>query len=147
LTALLAGRKIAYSFFGKELGGRPQDRHLYSEGVADYEKMAASSDFRCGLVRLMEAAAQHTLAVMCSEADPLDCHRFLLVGRALAATGADVRHILASGEVLTHAEAEDRLLALENPGGEGLPLFSRDERLNQAYRGRSRKSAYGRPSA
>ena len=98
----------------QELGGRPQRAELYTEGVADYEKMAASPEFRVGLDRLMEAAARHRLAVMCSEADPLHCHRCLLVGRALAAEGADVRHVLASGAVMTHAETEDRLFQLEN---------------------------------
>src|SRR3990170_4787373 len=96
---------------------------LAEEGVADYEKMAASPEFRVGLDRLVEAAARHRLAVMCSEADPLHCHRCLLVGRALAAEGADVRHILASGAVMTHGEAEDRLLQLENLTEEGL-LFA-----------------------
>ena len=146
LTASLAARKIAYSFFGKELDGRPQDPQLYSERIADYEKMAASSEFQFGLVRLMEAAAGRNLAVMCSEADPLECqcHGFMLVGRALAAAGTDVRHILASGAVMTHAEAEDRLLELENLAEEGLPLVFREERLCQAYRNRSHKFAYCR---
>ena len=146
LTAALAARNITYIFLGKELGGRPQDPQLYSEGVADYEKMAASSQFRLGLRRLMEAAAGRNLAMMCSEADPLECHRFLLVGRTLTAAGADVRHILASGSVLTQAEGEDRLIELENLAG-GLPLHSREERLSQAYRSRSRKFAYVRPCA
>jgi tetratricopeptide (TPR) repeat protein len=127
---LYSRRGDAYFFRGK-----------FIEAVADYEKMAASPDFRRGLSQLKEAAAQHSLAVMCSEADPLECHRCLLVGRALAGEGADVRHILASGEVMTHVEAEDRLLALQNLSEEGL-FASREERLAEAYRSRSRKHAY-----
>ena len=142
LAAALPARNIAYIFLGKELGGRPQRPELYTEGVADYEKMAASPEFRVGLDRLVEAAAWHRLAVMCSEADPLHCHRCLLVGRALVEAGADVRHILASGAVMTHGEAEDRLLQLENLSEEGLLVASRDERLADAYRSRSRKAAY-----
>jgi uncharacterized protein (DUF488 family) len=141
LTAAL-GRNVAYVFLGKELGGRPQDPQMYSGGVADYEKMAASSEFRLGLARLSEAAAERSLAMMCSEADPLECHRCLLVGRALAEGGSDVRHILASGEIMTHAEAEDRLLALENLIEADLLATSREERLARAYRSRSRKFAY-----
>jgi uncharacterized protein (DUF488 family) len=141
LAAALAARNVAYIFLGKELGGRPRDPALYTEGVADYEKMALSTDFRRGLSGLKEAADRHSLAVMCSEADPLECHRCLLVGRALADEGADVGHILASGEVMTHVEAEDRLLALQNLAEEGL-FASREERLAEAYRSRSRKHAY-----
>ena len=142
LAAALAGRNVAYIFLGKELGGRPQDPQMYSGGVADYEKMAAAPEFRLGLARLSEAAAERTLAMMCSEADPLECHRCLLVARALAEEGADVRHILASGAIMTHAEAEDRLLALENLIEADLLATSREERLARAYRSRARKFAY-----
>ncbi len=134
LAASLAAQGIDYVFLGKELGGRPQQQSLFTAGVADYEKMAASPEFRVGLARLTEAAERHRVAVMCSEADPLDCHRCLLVGRALAEAGVDVGHILASGEIITHAQAEDRLLHLENLAEAGLLLRSREERLAEAYR-------------
>jgi len=137
----LAARNIEYMFLGKELGGRPQNSALYTDGVADYEKMVASPEFRLGLDRLMEIAARSNVAAMCSEADPLECHRCLLVGRALAAQGADVRHIIASGEIVTHAEVEERLLSLENLA-EDLLASSREERLAEAYRARSRKFAF-----
>src|SRR5437868_5239845 len=42
---------IAYVFLGEELGGRPKEREYFCEGVADYEKMAKSSDFERGLRR------------------------------------------------------------------------------------------------
>ena len=94
---------------------------------------------------LSEEAEQHRVAVMCSEADPLDCHRCLLVARALAGNGIDVGHILASGAVMPHAEAEDRLLHLADLAEAGLLLSSRDERLAEAYRARARKGAYAKP--
>jgi uncharacterized protein (DUF488 family) len=144
MAAALAARNVAYVFLGKELGGRPQSPALFTGGVADYEKMAATPEFRLGLERLMEAAARRSVAAMCSEADPLECHRCLLVGRALAGQGADVRHILASGDVVTHAEVEDRLLSLENLA-EDLLASSREERLAEAYRARSRKAGYRAP--
>ncbi|MGE3529626.1 MAG: DUF488 family protein [Methyloceanibacter sp.] len=142
MAASLAAQNIAYVFLGKELGGRPRSAGLYTDGVADYEKMAAAPDFRRGLEQLMETAARGTAAVMCSEADPLDCHRCLLVGRALAEEAADVRHILASGAVMTQGEAEDRLLQLENLAEADLLAPSRGERLAQAYRARARKHAF-----
>ena len=138
----LAARGVGYIFLGKELGGRPQSQELYTDGVADYEKMAGSPEFRLGLDRLMEAAARSNVAAMCSEADPLECHRCLLVGRALAAQGADVRHILASGKIVAHEEVEERLLSLENLAEADLLASSREERLAEAYRARSRKFAF-----
>jgi uncharacterized protein (DUF488 family) len=142
LAAMLAGQGIGYIFLGVALGGRPQDTQAYTDGVADYEKMAASPEFRRGLARLEEEAARRRLAVMCSEADPLECHRFLLVGRALAAAGIDVAHILRSGDIVSHEQAEDRLLDLEHLADEDLLSRSRDERLSRAYCSRSRKFAY-----
>jgi uncharacterized protein (DUF488 family) len=145
MAAALAARSVEYVFLGKELGGRPQSQALYTEGVADYEKMAASPEFRLGLDLLMESAARRSVAAMCSEADPLDCHRCLLVGRALAEQGVDVRHILASGAIVTHAEIEERLLSLENLAEADLLADSREERLAEAYRARSRKGGYRAP--
>jgi uncharacterized protein (DUF488 family) len=147
LAASLAAQDIVYVFLGKELGGRPRQPSLFTAGVADYEKMAASPEFRVGLARLTEAAERHRVAVMCSEGDPLVCHRCLLVGRALTVRGIDVGHILASGAVVTHAQAEERLLHLENLAEAGLLLRSRDERLAEAYRSRCRRVAHAQPAA
>jgi uncharacterized protein (DUF488 family) len=142
LAASLGARDIDYVFLGKELGGRPEQKAMYMHGVADYEKMAAAPEFRAGLTRLMQVAEQYRVAAMCSEADPLDCHRCLLVGRALVEAGVEVGHILATGTVMPHAEAEDRLLQLANLAEAGLLLSSRDERLAEAYRARAGKVAY-----
>ncbi len=145
LAASLAGRTIDYVFLGRELGGRPEDEEMYSEGRADYEKMAAGSAFQAGLARLTETAARQRVAVMCSEADPLDCHRCLLVGRALAGAGLEIGHILASGEIMTHGGIEERLLELEHLAEADLLMASRAERLAEAYRARGRKAAYVMP--
>ncbi len=145
LANSLAGHGIDYMFLGKELGGRPARPEMYTEGRADSEKMAASPEFRAGLARLIEAAGRLRVAAMCSEADPLDCHRCLLVGRALAEAGHDLAHILASGEIVSHAEIEERLLALEQLADDDLLMRSRADRLAEAYRSRARKAAYAMP--
>ena len=133
--------KIAYVFLGDELGGRPKERQFFCEGVADYAKMAHSEAFKKGLDRVAEGARKYTLALMCSEQDPLDCHRCLLVGRALAAKGVKVRHILIDGSTVEHAEIENRLLDLTGRAGEDL-FLSREGRLAAAYRERAAKVAY-----
>lgn len=132
---------IAYSFLGKELGGRPTSSQFFCDGVADYERMAKSPQFAHGLQRVLEGARKYRIALMCSENDPLDCHRCLLVGRALAERGVAVKHIFADGTLADHREIEDRMLRSE--GREGFDLFlSPDERLADAYRKRARKVAY-----
>ncbi len=54
------------------------------------------------------------IAIMCSERDPLDCHRTLLVARHLAEQGVEVLHILADGSVEPHAASMMRLRDLFN---------------------------------
>jgi uncharacterized protein (DUF488 family) len=68
---------IPYVFLGDELGGRPRERRLYHDGIADYEKMARSSAFGEGIDRIIEGAGRLRIALLCSEQDPLDCHRCL----------------------------------------------------------------------
>src|SRR5262249_59706260 len=93
------------------------------------------------LVRLRGRAGPHRLRLMCSERDPLDCHRCLLVARALAARGVAVGHILHDGRIESHAATERRLLEC---AGEDSDLFvtGQDERLAAAYRRRARAVAY-----
>ena len=145
LAASLAGQGIDYVFLGKSLGGRPDRAELYTRGRADYEKMATSPEFGAGYAELIELAERSRVAAMCSEADPLDCHRCLLVGRALASASIEVGHILASGEIVGHAQVEDRLLQLEHLAGEDLLFESRAERLAAAYRARAGKASYAKP--
>lgn len=141
LQAALRLAGISYVFMGKELGGRPIDPRCYSDGIADYEKMAISATFRDGIERVIEGSRKHRIALMCSERDPLDCHRFLLVSRRLAERYFSPAHILADGEVSTHHEIEDRLLELTRRMADDL-FAPRAERLALAYRERARKVAY-----
>jgi uncharacterized protein (DUF488 family) len=135
---------IGYVFLGKELGGRPIERSFYCEGVADYEKMALPPDFNKGLERVVEGAKKYRIALMCSERDPLDCHRCLLVGRALAQRGVRVSHILDDGRIVSHSQIEDRLLEISGRNTEDF-FAPWSERLATAYRERARKVAFAEP--
>ena len=57
LATSLAEQGIAYVFLGKELGGRPELPELFSDGVADYEKMAVAPAFKMGIERLITLKA------------------------------------------------------------------------------------------
>ena len=132
---------IAYVFLGKELGGRPEDKRFFCDGVADYEKMAETEEFARGLDRVIEGAKKYRIAMMCSEHDPLDCHRCLLVGRALHERGVAVRHIMSGGQIVDHQQIEARLM--EVSGKSDIDLFEPPtKRLAAAYRHRSIKVAY-----
>jgi uncharacterized protein (DUF488 family) len=135
---------IAYVFLGRELGGCPLEHQFYCNGVADYERMSRTAEFGKGLDRLLEGAKKYRVALMCSERDPLDCHRCLLVGRALAQRGVPVGHILSDGRIMGHAEIEDTLLELSGRDTDDL-FASYSQRLTTAYRERARKVAFAQP--
>jgi uncharacterized protein (DUF488 family) len=145
LRPALKNAGISYVFLGKQLGGRPTDKALFSEGVADYESMALQPVFEEGLSRVIEGATRFRIALMCSEHEPLDCHRCLLVGRRLAERHIDVAHVLPDGRIEGHRDTEERLLKIEGQSWADL-FMSPSERLRRAYIERSMKVAYTEPS-
>lgn len=143
LAPHLAAEGIAYAPLGDALGGRPRDPRLYRvDGVADYAAMARTEEFRGGLDRVAEGARRYRVCLMCAEREPLDCHRCLLVARALAENGSTIGHVLADATIEPHAETEERLLGL---AGEAADLFAnREERIAAAYARRAGSAAYRR---
>ena len=88
LKARLSASGVAYIYLGLELGGR-----LRNGVPADYEAMAEQTLFREGLSEVQSIASRTRLTLMCSEHEPLTCHRCLLVGRRLVGRGVEVAHI------------------------------------------------------
>ena len=132
LAAALEACGIGYRYFGRELGGRPDDPGCYENGRVIYDRVARTARFRDGLARVREAAAEVRLALMCAEKEPLDCHRALLIARALDGKGVRVAHILADGSEEAHTRTIERSMPMDD-------LFqSRDERFAE----RARRAAW-----
>jgi uncharacterized protein (DUF488 family) len=110
LAAELKRNGIAYVFLGKELGARSNDPSCYENGRVQYERLAKTEVFHAGLDRVRSGAESNRIALMCAEKEPLDCHRTILVARALTDAGMVVRHILADGTLESHEAAMTRLL-------------------------------------
>ena len=100
----MAAKGIRYVFLGAELGGRPEGAEYYDpEGYALYGRRAQAYEFQAGLDRLSGEAESARTAMMCSEADPAGCHRYLLITRALY-DGERVEHIRSDGSVIATEE-------------------------------------------
>ena len=108
LQEALAAHGISYVFLGRELGGKPDDPALMRNGKPDYAAMARTPAFAEALARVIASSTTDRIALLCAERDPIDCHRFLLIGRELAARDVPVAHILASGAIEPHADTERR---------------------------------------
>jgi uncharacterized protein (DUF488 family) len=143
LAPRLAAEGIAYVPLGDALGGRPRDPRLYrDDGVADYDAMACTEEFRAGLDRVADGARRYRVCLMCAEREPLDCHRCLLVTRALAERGFAIGHVLADATIEPHGKTEERLLKLAAAPAD---LFAdRGQRLAAAYARRAGTAAYRR---
>jgi len=115
-----------------ELGGRRQPtgdatnaawRDAGFRGYADYMQTEA---FAAALERLMDAARQTPLAMMCAEAVPWRCHRSLIAD-ALLVRGWRVMDIFSESKATPHnltpfAKVEGRRITYPTVGQEG-PLF------------------------
>lgn len=102
---------IRYGFYGRELGGRPENQAFYdAEGRADYAQIAASALFKSGLARLIAGSAKRRTALLCSEENPSVCHRRLLIARVLFEAGRSVTHIRGDGRLETEANLREREL-------------------------------------
>jgi uncharacterized protein (DUF488 family) len=91
---------LHYLFLGTELGGRPRsEEHYDKDGHALYGRMSKEEPFKAAVARIIGGAAAHRLALLCSEGNPHECHRRLLVGKVLTDHGIELRHILPDGTV------------------------------------------------
>ena len=112
LSGVLRKCGIAYVFVGKELGARSDDASCYEGGKVRFARLAKTSIFNAGLDRILTGAVKYRVALMCSEKEPLDCHRTLLVSRALEQRGVNMIHILSDGRTESHSKTMFRLLDL-----------------------------------
>lgn len=121
LSASLRAAEIGY-VHAEGLGGRrtseagahsPNNawRNAAFRAYADY---MATPAFRAELARLMELAAERTVAIMCAEAVPWRCHRRLITD-ALLARGVPVRDIVAAGDAHP-ARLSEHAVALPDGG-------------------------------
>lgn len=128
LKTAVAAAGIQYVFLGAELGGRPQGEEFSdAEGYVLYSRVARSPLFLRGISRLETEVSKHRVAIMCSEENPVGCHRRLLIVRVLAERGINARHIRGNGKVQTETELTGKK-ASPSSGESQLALFD-DQRM------------------
>lgn len=132
---------IAYIFLGKELGARSNDQSCYENGRVQYDRLAKTEAFRSGIARVRKGAQEHRVALMCAEKEPLECHRTLLVAKALEREGEAVVHIHADGHLERHADAMRRLLDITGMPRDDM-FASEADLIEEASRRQEAKVAY-----
>jgi len=136
---------------GEEFGARRSDSSLYDiDGLLDFEKVMKSTLFQAGINRVKSGLNKgYNIAFMCTEKDPLDCHRSILVGRAFHDENYEVLNIHDDGSLESQKDLEERLLDMYFPNRNQTSIFdilegrkSKEELVVEAYRLRNKDIAY-----
>lgn len=141
LERTLSESGIRYVFLGKELGARTDDRSCYDQGRVRYARLARTDFFQSGIKRVIQGAGRFRIALMCAEKEPLECHRTLLVAKALVAGGQPVFHIHADGHLESHEDAMERLFDMSGVPRQDL-FRTKEELFAEAFEKQEAKVAY-----
>ncbi|HIJ71496.1 MAG TPA: DUF488 domain-containing protein [Planctomycetes bacterium] len=145
LKSALKNANINYMFLGRELGASRTEDGCYIEGKAKYDQIAQLPAFRHGLDKVLHEAQRNRVALMCSESDPITCHRTILVCRELKRICPDleITHILADGTREQQHRSEERLVNLHKLQPELFgDLTSMSGLIEKAYDLQAEKIAY-----
>ena len=143
IEQVLSNNGMKYLFLGKELGARPDSSECYEYNRVKYDKLKKTDLFRQGIERLKDSAVKCIVTLMCSEKDPINCHRTILISRVLKGEGIEVRHILDENKTVSQNEIEEQLqkkfklepLLFDSAGAE-------QARIDEAYRKQEEKITY-----
>ena len=140
---------ISYLFMGDSLGARYDDNNLCfaDKPVVDFRKIRDLESFKEGINRITKGVKQgRKIALMCSEKDPLGCHRFVLVSYALVKSGITIKHILENGETILNAELEEKLIAKYKLENKQMHLFenplTKKDAIEEGYVRRNREVGF-----
>lgn len=138
---------IIYRNYNSEFGARQDDKTYYPNGYLDFSMFTRSKVFLDGMQKIINAIPLgYKFVLMCSEKDPINCHRTIMVGKAFSDNGISVSHILSDGHIITQSDIEARLLDMYYPDRDQLALFgeqlSAEEMIENSYKFQNEKIGY-----
>lgn len=143
IKSFLTKHEILYIFMGKELGARREDMKLYDkDGIINFSMVSETELFNAGIMRIIAGINKgYRIAIMCTEKDAFDCHRFILISKALKERGICVEHIYDDYSNYKMSELEFRLIEKYCDNYRQINLFqraiSKDEALEIGYKKRN----------
>jgi uncharacterized protein (DUF488 family) len=111
LEKFLKKNNIYYIPMGKSLGARFENKELlFNDGKVNFSKVIKTDLFLNGIARIEKGINQgFKITLMCSEKNPLQCHRFSLLARFLHQKGYKVAHIVGN-DVFDHKILEKKMI-------------------------------------
>ena len=112
LKNYLKNNDILYMHFKDEFGARHEQESVLDEnGQVNFELFRKTNEFKKGVERVKKGFSKgYKIALMCSEGNPLECHRFSMISVYLNKTGYNVYHILKNKTIKSHIQLEQELL-------------------------------------
>ena len=95
LAKTLADASINYEPLGMYFGGKNINPSMYREATQT-EKFIAGLNILNGLLDSYD----YNVVLMCTEYDPMKCHRYLMIGKYLESAGMKVKNILRDGSIM-----------------------------------------------
>jgi len=132
--------EIEYIYMGDRLGARYEDKNLLlNNGKVNFDKIKDLPSFIAGIENLInKIKTGQKISLMCAEKDPFNCHRFMLISRALAKKNVSIEHILSDKSAVSQDELEKKLFNKYTDKSPQMSLFepvkSRTELLDIAYK-------------
>jgi len=109
LQRFLKANGILYGHFGEEFGARRTDSII--DGQVNFAKAVTTEAFQRGVERIRNGLSKgYNIAFMCSEAKPLECHRFSMISRYFVDNGYNVKHILHNETIAPHQVLEKEMI-------------------------------------
>ncbi len=111
LANSLKKERVFYIPMGNYLGARYEEKELlFEDGKVDFSKVVTTDRFQEGIHRVDTGIKKgFKFALMCSEKNPIECHRFSLISNYLHKKGYVVNHIIGK-DIFEHKLLEDKLL-------------------------------------
>jgi len=132
LMSALSKNCIRYMSFAEEFGARRKEPEAYTANHVDFQKVMNLPVFLKGVERVKNGIEKgYKIALMCTEKNPEDCHRFSLVSRGLKKkANIDAVHILFNGQIQTTEQIEEKILSQNNILND---LFLGDNSIEKVY--------------
>lgn len=151
IKVFLKNNGVSYVFMGNLLGARYSNPELFfpDKEMVDFKKVREIDEFKHGIEIVINRLKEgHRICLMCSEKDPFECHRFVLVSYSLAKKGIDVKHILENGDIVSNEALEERLLSKYKIEYGNPTLFdsakTKEAAIEEGYEKRNRDIGYVR---
>jgi len=140
LKKTLKENGITYMHFKNEFGARQNNEEFLDEnGQLNFQLFRKTFDFQQGIERVdIGVSKGFRIALMCSEGNPLECHRFSMIANYLDEIGFKVKHILKDKKIKTHKQLEAELLKKYSKKLPVVSLFQPEidekSKLQEAYK-------------